>query len=653
MSPRQSAVPYRADIDGLRAIAVSLVVLHHLDASFLTGGYVGVDVFFVISGFLITGFIVGDLNSGRFDLLRFYERRARRILPALLAVLAATTLAALLILPPEELRDFAASVPAALFMVANLHMKSLGGYFGADMHTVPLLHLWSIAVEEQFYLVYPVLLWGLHRWRPRFVPHIIVFTLVLAFAWAAYHAARSPAAAYFATPDRAWELLLGAASWFAVPIIARHVNGFGAMAALIGLAVIGTSAVFAGAESGFPGLPALAPCLGAAMVLLGGAGRPSPLLSIQPLVTLGKLSYSLYLWHWPILVLAAVVVPTPSWPYRLGLIAAMFGAAGLSYRFVEMPCRRSPPDGEQRRFAIGLAAATAPIVLIAAVNIVWPAWTQIVPPDTAARLAELRTDKANVAACRVVSRAGLIAPCQFGAATAPAPLYVVGDSHAGSLALGLTGGATRSVRVDTVPTCPPFGGAAPDVRGVSSGRSCRIRNASLPARIAEDPSISTVVLAAHWLTYRDHTATDAAPTYDRIIRHAADLATALTAAGKTVIILGPTPEQDSDVALAYGRAAAGWPARLTTVRTGIDRRHKDVRAAFLALEALPGVAVVYPDRALCNATICFGASSDEPYYFDSGHLSGRGARQLAPLIEAAARDLAERRADTTARRAAL
>jgi peptidoglycan/LPS O-acetylase OafA/YrhL len=353
-------IGYRRDIDGLRFIAVSSVVLFHAGLETMSGGFVGVDIFFVISGYLITCGLFKDADGQGISIARFYERRIKRIIPAYAAVIVATMLAGLFVLLPSQLADLGKSALAATLFVANIHFWTGAGYFAGDPLSHPLLHLWSLAVEEQFYIVWPVFVlllyrMGLARWRVPLILAGIAVTLVASQLMLGY----SAKTAFYMAPLRAWELLVGAllacghwprlkAGWMA------HAIGALALALILVPMFTYTEA------SQFPGCAA-APCLGAALAIYRDERYPSFLaraLSLRLPVFIGTISYSLYIWHWPILSLVWIAHGgQPSVPVRILLVAVMIGVATLSWRYIERPFRTgAPPAGRQDSARIGLAA---------------------------------------------------------------------------------------------------------------------------------------------------------------------------------------------------------------------------------------------------------------------------------------------------------
>ena len=363
---------YRPEIDGLRAIAVLAVVLFHADIAPFSGGFVGVDVFFVISGFLITSIIEKDIAAGRFSFARFYERRIRRIFPALAVVsLFAVGVSAILFIPTDFMQVGRSLIAMAVFASNLFFRQDLGitGYFNVGPSPQMLVHTWSLAVEEQFYLVLPPALLLVHRHAGRFVVPILVVATILSFAESVVLVQTQPTDAFYLIMPRAWELLIG--GLLAVrrlpPLstrIAREIVAT-ASAALILVAVFGFSTT-----TPFPGASALVPCLGAWLFLYVGDQGPSlvaRLLSTRPFVAVGRISYSLYLWHWPIFVATKYMAGGHfSLITTVSALILAFAAATLSYRYVETPFRFKWRGVSRPRIFAATAATTFGLVLIGA-----------------------------------------------------------------------------------------------------------------------------------------------------------------------------------------------------------------------------------------------------------------------------------------------
>lgn len=355
------AMRHRPEIDGLRAVAVVPVILFHAEFGWFSGGFVGVDVFFVISGYLITSILVEDLAGGRFSIARFYERRARRILPALFFVLACTTAAAWLWMTPPQLEGYARALVAVVLFVSNIYFWRTDDYFAPAAELNPLLHTWSLAVEEQFYIVFPVLLFVGWRFGARRLLWIAVALSLASLALAQWGSRNAPTPNFFLIPTRAWELGAGA---ICALLLANAPPRANALLAGLGLALVAASVFAFDAATPFPSVYALAPVGGAALVILYGDARTlvGRLLSLRPMVGIGLISYSVYLWHQPLFVFARIRSMThPSAEVMLALSAASLVLGYLSWRYVEAPFRRSgaPPLPSRRAVfaASGLAAA--------------------------------------------------------------------------------------------------------------------------------------------------------------------------------------------------------------------------------------------------------------------------------------------------------
>lgn len=362
---------YRPDIDGLRAIAVLAVVLFHADIAAFGGGFIGVDVFFVISGYLITLVISEEIKENRFSLVAFYERRARRILPALFTVILVSGAVAPIALSPSRLAEFGESVVATTLFSSNILFWLQSGYFDAPADFKPLLHTWSLAVEEQFYIFYPlallVIAWfGGGRWRTFILP-IVVITFALS-SWAAIY---NPSAAFYLPQSRIWELLIGSLLAFRlIPPISNRL--FSEAASTVGLALIGWGIFAFDDTTPFPGANALFPCLGAALLIHSGAANSSfvnRLLSTRPLVFVGLISYSLYLWHWPAFVFTRSFIPRELTGFEAAaIIGFSFVAATLSWRFVERPFRGSKAILSRRTLFSGAGGLAALLVAVGVVG---------------------------------------------------------------------------------------------------------------------------------------------------------------------------------------------------------------------------------------------------------------------------------------------
>jgi peptidoglycan/LPS O-acetylase OafA/YrhL len=444
------ALGYRADINGLRGLAVMLVVLYHLGIRTVRGGYVGVDVFFVISGYLISAIIISEVQSAQFSIAKFYERRIRRIGPAFFVVLCATSVAAYVYLLPSELKAFSKSLLSATFSGSNFYFWGKSGYFDTSSDTAPLLHTWSLAVEEQFYLVFPLLILAIQKWAPKKLKLVVVLLAITSLVLGSIQAFLNPSSAFFLPFGRAWELMLGTLLFLKVfPQFEKKWSR--ELAGWSGLALILAAGLLYSSKTAFPGLSALLPCMGTALIIAAGTHAPSMvgrLLSTRPMVGLGLISYSLYLWHWPVLVFQRLGTMLIRGASAHVAQAAIFGvalaASYLSWRFVEEPFRRNHPP-IPRRILFGFAGSGMLVMSVAAIVTVQLGGFPNRYSKEAARVAqyldfraasEFRTGKCFITSGNTVLD---FDPSVCMAERSDEPnVLLIGDSHAAQLWWGLS-----------------------------------------------------------------------------------------------------------------------------------------------------------------------------------------------------------------------
>ncbi|HEX4925564.1 MAG TPA: acyltransferase family protein [Bdellovibrionales bacterium] len=642
---------YRPEIDGLRALAVLPVMLFHAAVPAFSGGYVGVDVFFVVSGYLITSLLLEDLEAGRFTYLGFLERRARRILPALFLVLLVCIPAAWLLLLPGQLREFSQSLIATIAFASNFYFRRETGYFEDAAEAMPLLHTWSLAVEEQYYIFYPVLLLAVWRLSKR-----TVWLPLAVFAAASIVLAEGlmridSGAAFFLAPARAWEFLLGAitASLRArqEPRNARFGND--ALAAT-GLALILAPVFLYDGATRFPGANALAPVFGAVLIIWNA--RPGTLtgrvLSTRPLVGLGLLSYSLYLWHQPLLAFARVVtagdVGLPLTAFALLLSLPL---AYLSWRFIESPFRR--PEAVSAKAVLAVSAGAVTVVgglgLAGHFGLKDESltdWRRV--NHGLNELCEFRSRFEPVSACVTSSK----------------PKYLVwGDSTAMALVPGLLASrpgvglaqATRSV-------CGPHLELAPVMTEIGYGREwpseCLAFNQSVLEYLAATPSVEVVILSGKFGKHvvspeRRVSRAGVEQTASLSAAHESLAATvaAIRKLGKRVVIIKPPPRGRFDAGLCLERRAQAKPTWGVRSDCAIDRLLLGSEAGFTHefFETLPKAIgpVADFDSALCDRRWCRTEIDGTFIYRDAGHFSIDGSievgrrMRLLDLIDGVAR----------------
>jgi peptidoglycan/LPS O-acetylase OafA/YrhL len=628
-----SSLRYRPEIDGLRAIAVAVVLLFHLDLAGMDAGFIGVDIFFVISGFLITSILMQDLGRDRFSLLQFYRKRALRILPPLLLVLVVVLGMAVLLLLPGELLVVAQAARATLAFGSNIYFWSSFDYFTPDAKENALLHTWSLGVEEQFYLVVPVLLWALYRWfRPGLIP-VMGATVALSFGLGLWMTAAMPKAAFYLLPARYWELGAGAMlALFALRL--RLAAGLKQGLGLGGLCLIGAGLVLIRPDEAFPGLKALWPVLGAlAVIAAGGKTVSGAVLATKPLVFLGRISYSLYLWHWPLIVFWKMQTgPVLSGLAQLGLGLAAVALASFSTFFFETPFRHLPGRIRDSRVLAGAGAALVAIAALAFFLQSLPERLHRYPPEVLAleRYDDFHSDPGFIAWNRrhlcflsADTPGGFAAYRKdlcLGPPNGKPVLLMLGDSLSAHLwhAVQDVLPQVRVLQADAS-GCRPF----PEQPAYAAcGDLLRfIYDDWLPANTPE-----LVVLSARWQ-----------PGEQGLARQAVEHL--LRAGAKQVIVLGPTVEYQGALSKLLARDILTGQDRAAQL---VDRARWQVSAELQG--ALQGSGAGYVDllAMLCPGGLCqtWVPSSEAgprvPMAFDYGHYTPEGAgyvaAALAPLL---------------------
>jgi len=428
---------YRPDVDGLRAVAVMLVLLFHAGLGF-SGGYVGVDVFFVISGFLITGLILKEQNAGTFSLGNFWMRRIRRIIPAATFMVISVLVVGFFLILPNDYKELGESSIAQQLMFSNVYFWRNTGYFDGAAEIKPLLHTWSLAVEEQFYIGYPFLLILLHRFGKKTTFWALFLLGLGSLGISEYGVRNHPSATFFLLPTRAWELMIGGLICF-LPLPTRVPRWVLGLASWISLVAILWAGWFYQTSTPFPGFSALIPCAATAILIYANSlslSFPAALLASRPFVFVGLISYSLYLWHWPILALYRYAnEESLSVLTGILLLSTAFFAAVLSWRYIETPFRRRGHLwSRQQTFAFATAAGVAVLLFSGAIawqkGLIWR-----FPPEVV-RFAEYEHSKKFLYVVGVNQAAKGEFPI-YGNTKASQSCVLWGDSHAMALAPGL------------------------------------------------------------------------------------------------------------------------------------------------------------------------------------------------------------------------
>jgi peptidoglycan/LPS O-acetylase OafA/YrhL len=609
---------YRRDIDGLRAVAVLPVLFYHAGVPFFTGGYVGVDIFFVISGFLIAGIIAREVDQKKFSILTFYERRARRILPALMVMMAVVLLGAALLYFPEDFARVPKSALMAIAFLSNVGFFMETGYFAGGAETMPLLHTWSLAVEEQFYFGFPILLILIARYRPTARQGVIAGLALISFVIAVLTQADGTGSAFYLLPARAWELFIGAL--LAVGGVRALSPGWGReSAAIAGLALIIIAIFGFDSNTVFPGVNALLPVIGAALIIHSAPGTfVGRLLSARAMVGVGLISYSLYLWHWPVIVFSEYArdESLTGWA-SVAAIVVSFGLAWCSWRFVERPFRASGAFSPRWVFTAS-AASMATLSCLALAMVATNGWSSRFSADTL-RLANAKTDVSPVRdACMGVAVDINRPACILGAPVAPTAM-VWGDSHGVEIAWALSETMKQSGTAliqNTRGSCPPIIGYRN-----AADPLCADANKQIVDFLRANATISTVYLTAFWAGERYGTPENAA-LLDKTIA-------ALKMDGRKIVLIGAVPSNDFEVPRRLANQSRFGDAVAATGSTLESTRARDawIRRYFAKWEA-SGVTIIDPQSKLCGATHCSVMKNGQPLYFDSHHLSLVGARML-------------------------
>lgn len=613
-------IKYQPEIDALRTLAVLPVILFHAGFQSFAGGYVGVDIFFVISGYLITGIINREIETGRFSILEFYERRVRRIIPALMFVLLASLIAGAILFLPYQLRDLSLSALSAVFFTSNIWFWKETGYFAAAEGLKPLLHTWSLGVEEQFYIFFPLLMAGMARIKfPRRPILLLLFVGSLALAAVLVH--RMPSATFYLLPTRIWELMLGALIALE-PGLRLRGTAMRNLGAVLGFALILFPIFIYTADTPFPGLAALPPCVGTALILV--AVRQGPTAATRwmrnpILVTIGLMSYSLYLWHWPIFAFSRQYILSDDLGIKVAWmgIAAAFVMAWLSWKYVEAPFRSRTRMSAGKVFATSGAMA---VVVAAMAVAMLGGLTQRFDKNELALLRGKDDVPEQVELC-LQSRPDLES-CFIGNARQPT-FAVWGDSHSAAI-----GGA-----IDIVARKMGRGGILYAFNGCSPGRNgpsptmpdsdrdkCIQRNTLVADAILSDQRLSTVILIANWSVYLDLAPSALKTTLSAQVAE-------LKRAGKEVIILADLPLPGFDVpwltasSLYYGRpmpASRGLPVPTE----GLWKIANENKARLIPL---------YPP--FCDTRKCRVVDKGSLLFIDGNHVSNTANEKLiAPYL---------------------
>lgn len=630
-----SALKYRPEIDGLRAIAVLPVILFHAGFGFFSGGFIGVDVFFVISGYLITSILIKDIEAGQFSLANFYERRARRILPALIVVMALCVPFAWYLMPPTQMEEFSKSLVAVSAFASNILFWREDNYFSHAAELKPLLHTWSLAVEEQYYIAFPLFLFFSFKWGKRPTFWFIVAFTALSLALCHWAAQNLPKANFYLAPFRAWELLAGSLTAF---IIQKHgiiKNNTLALLGLIGILI----PIFSYSHTTpTPSLYTLLPVLGSAFIILFAAPQTwaAKLLSTRALVGIGLISYSAYLWHQPLLAFARIQhlgAPPP-----LLLLAALcllaFLLAFISWKYIEQPFRNKDKVS-LKTLAISCASL---MILLSLFGLAGRKQGFISQRFESLHIKLFHTATSSPKRKQCHTEGANYTPydkaCEYHKGTLETA--IIGDSHAVELAYALANELTplgKAIKHLSFSGCVPAYGAQ-----LKGKKDCRRWTEDMASHLMQDPRIKTVIV-----TYRItaplsgiDTPKDTQGQYQlnprqkKIWQAYIALLRDLQQSGKHVILTLQAPEirapmeeiitQTKDpTAPIIGHSRTWWEQRRAIVKNRLS-------------EIPSGITIIDPTDLFCDDQNCLAAQEGAAYYFDNNHMSVAGAQKVARKI---------------------
>jgi peptidoglycan/LPS O-acetylase OafA/YrhL len=635
-------VNYRADIDGIRCLAVLFVVIFHFHlVSWLEAGFIGVDIFFVISGYLITRKIWAELQSGDFRLADFFVARFRRLGPALIFTQILVLAVAILIALPNETISIAKQSLAVQTYVANIYFYKTISYFGAQAKDIVLLHMWSLGLEEQFYIFCPLVMIAIHRFWRHLFKHIIIAGIIFSFCLNLFLVKNSQAAAFYLLPPRAWELLLGAAVAFCEPAVALRPR-LRMAAASIGALMIAAAVMFYVPKIAFPGYFALLPVGGTGLLLLAGSGGGSAIsrmLALAPFRHVGKISYSLYLIHWPVNVYAAMILTDYSLFWRWAGFALSLVIAQFMYVYIETPFRHRSFRLPDRRFAAGFGLTAVPIALSALLLLQTQGWRSRLSPSINA-LADAAADRDPATdSCDWKMDDDRKAVCALGRAGSEPKWLVMGDSHTGALAsafsqaLSARGEAGRLI----------FAHGCLPVDGLGDSR-CRAFNDWVDKWLGQHPGVRRVVIVSMWRQVQTgledengnwlvgKTLTDASDERFR------ETLTIRSAGGRAIYIWEPLPLAKRSIPETMARNVAF--GRDFPIAPDYGEYRRGFSFLWETLDRNKGLiaGLISPARMLCPHARCAVSYKGRPLYYDRNHPAFSQSRLFGAMI---GRDIAK------------
>ena len=640
---------YRADIDGLRAIAVLLVIFNHIGLSFFSGGYIGVDVFFVISGYLITIILTHDIQSKRFSIARFYKKRVVRLAPAYFTVLSVVSIVAWQVMLPGELTEYFDSVMYATLLMANIYMRNeVGDYFSQDAEGIPLLHLWSLGVEEQFYIFWPLLLLLFAgKVQRKYMWAVVTAFIVALLLYAQHKLAQNAAKAYYSMPVRASELLIGALIGF-LPQLKLPKK---LLQSLIwgSLVILFATAVYFDKQTPFPGAMALIPCLATALIIYLGQSSPSSnILLSNPFSTwMGRISYPLYLWHWPIIVLFGIYMRPLNAENQVVIVLLSILLAFLTYQLIEKPSKRFVMAANYKVIVIGFLMPALSFIAIAKTVNLNEGFPDRFPQSVYSKQ-EAMLSYAHVIRnkCMDIEDPKALPDqedCVLGKPKADIDFLLIGDSHANGYSAMLDVWAKdANLRGYDITQSSTFYLPGVQRSEANFNRWTKLdkfafRNEAITAHLAKT-HYPTIILAGSYVPYfGDEVKLEDGKHHSNAEIFKTGFMKALEIAYQSsdqVILLNDVPRLDRDGVPAdcnLRNEILNTQAPCTVSRKNYEAQLLQFnRIVAEAKQKYPDLKIIDPTRVICNQQACKIMINDVPLYRnkDSNHINDQGSRQL-------------------------
>lgn len=649
---------YRSEIDGLRSLAVIPVILFHTGLKSFSGGFVGVDVFFVISGYLITTILLSDLKSGRFSIVHFYERRARRILPALFLVMFSCLPFAWFWLLPQDIKSFSQSLVAVSVFASNILFWLTSGYFDTATELKPLIHTWSLSVEEQYYLLFPLLLFFAYRFGKRWTVSIFGLVAIFSLGLSQWGAFTEPAFAFFMLPTRAWEMVLGAfvAFYYSEQNIKKHKYWVSEMGSLLGFALICYSIFFFSKQTPFPGLYALVPTIGAALIIVLATKKTliGKLLSTKPFMWMGLISYSAYLWHQPLFAFARLRSFEEISQTHLTVLAIItIPLSWLTWRFVERPFRNNHKVSRNNIFLLSFIGS----IFFFGIGLFGQFSNGFLfHYDSTIQKIFLTKDNGLINICNEEKTSNTSETCTIGDLNTSPTIAIIGDSHSTRLTYELSFVLKKNnvaAKVYAQPWCPPMldiGTSNPH-----KNPSCRDYRRNTISEIISNPDISNIIMIAEWSNYtqgfrgNDQSVTfytDSSSLEESLKENSAAVERSLIKTvkilnenGKSVLIIKSVPEYEYSVPFLLQKnyqnsGVLGLPYTYLVDKYRYNQRNKEIEIIFQNRLIKNRVKFLDTYNIYCPDHICKTFTYDgESYYIDGNHLTRAGSKPLVDALE--------------------